>query len=94
MLQFQSLFAPALQTIERDIELTFFQKKVSRGSRLIATETLCPWKSFRGQLLEETVCLHLSLSLLNETPKYHSSRLKVVEDLQLSFDSYQNLVSR
>ena len=46
-----------------------------------------------GELLEKTLCLHLSLSLLNESPKGQSSRLKVVEDLQLSFDSYRNLVS-
>ena len=46
--------------IERDIELTFFQKKVVRDSRLIATETSCPGEAFCGELIEETVCFHLS----------------------------------
>ena len=50
--------------------------------------------SICGRLLEKTVCLHLSLSLLNETSKWYSSRMKVVWDLKLSFDRYQNLVSR
>ena len=50
--------------------------------------------SICGRLLEKTACFHLSLSLLNETSKWYSSRMKVVWDLKLSFDRYQNLVSR
>ena len=78
---------------ERDIELTLVQKKVVRRSRSIATENSCPVETFCGQLLEKAVCFHLSLSLLNETPKGQSFRLKVVEDPKVLFDRCRNLVS-
>ena len=65
-----------------------------RDSCSIATASSCPRESFRGQLPEKTFSSHLSSNLLNETPKGQSSRLKVVEDLKLSFDSYRNLVFR
>ena len=83
----------ALQIIERDIELKVFQKKVGRDSCLIATGISCPGETFSRQLPEKTVCFHLSLSLLYETPKMQSSRLKVVEDIKLLFNSYQILIT-
>ena len=45
-----TLFAHALQIIERDDELTLSQKKIVRDSRLTATETSCPGITFYGQL--------------------------------------------
>ena len=43
-------FRACIQIIERDIELTFFQKKVVTDSRSIATEKFCPVATIRGQL--------------------------------------------
>ena len=71
----------------------FFQKKIVRDSRLIASEISFPMETFLRKTTRKSVCFHLSLSLLNETPKRQSSRMKVVEDVKLSFHCYRILVS-
>ena len=75
--------------MNRDIETTFLKMKFVEDFRLIATKTSRNGKSFCGQLPEK-----LSLSLLNGKSKWHTFRMKDVENFKLSFDSYQILVPR
>ena len=81
-------FRACIQIIERDIELTFFQKKDVTDSCLIATKNSCLGSILRTTT-RETVCFRLSLSLLKETPKQQFSRMKGIEDIQLLFVSYR-----
>ena len=61
----------------------------------MATGTSCPSTTFCRHLPEKkTVCFYLLSSMLNEPPKQQSFRLKVVEDLKLSYNRYRTLVSR
>ena len=52
-----------------------------------------PVETFLRTTTRKTVCFHLSLSLLNETSKRQPSRMKVVEDVKLSFHCNRILVS-
>ena len=78
--------------MERRKKFLFFFKWSLLKTRSIATKTSFLVKRFADNYQKKS-CFHLSLSLLNETPKRQTFQIKVVEDLKLSFDSYQILVS-
>ena len=73
---------------------TFFSNEDVKDPGSIAPGTACAGTMFCEQLPEKTVCFYLMSSLLNETRKRPSLRMKVVEDLKLSYDRYRNLVSQ
>ena len=58
-----------------------FSNGVFEDPGSVATETASPGTMFCHHLPEKTVCFHLLSSLLNETRKRPSFRMKVVEDL-------------
>ena len=92
--QRNSRLVSAIKGIEQSKDMTiFFQMKIVEDSRSIASETSFPGTTFSANY-QKTVCFHLMSSLLDETPKRPSLRMKVVEDLKLLYDRYRNLVSR
>ena len=64
--------------MEPSNEITFFLSKVVGDSPSIATENFCPAETIRGQLPEKQSASICHQTLLSETPKRQSFRVKVV----------------
>ena len=64
--------------MEQSNEITIFLTKVVGDSRSMATESFCPAETIRALLPEKQSASICRQTLLSETPKQQSFRMKVV----------------
>ena len=91
--QCNSLLASALKVEERSKENTFLSNESCWRLSFDSYGKFMSRGIFLRTTTRQTVCFHLPLSLLNETAKGQSFRLKVDEDPNVSFDRYRILES-